>query len=72
MTPVTGASGDGTGQQIRVEHWVVAERQGQVAAKNMLGCKQAFGAIPFFWSQHYDTVISYVDRAEQWEIGYRS
>jgi NADPH-dependent 2,4-dienoyl-CoA reductase/sulfur reductase-like enzyme len=42
-----------TGQQIRVEHWVVAERQGQVPAQNMLGRKQAFGAIPFFWSQHY-------------------
>lgn len=55
-----------TGQDIRVEHWVVAERQGQVAARNMLGKKQNFDVAPFFWSQHYDQTISYVGHAPAW------
>jgi 3-phenylpropionate/trans-cinnamate dioxygenase ferredoxin reductase subunit len=55
------------GEPVRIEHWVVAERQGQAAARAMLGLGRPFRDVPFFWSVHYDVTLSYVGCAREWE-----
>jgi NADPH-dependent 2,4-dienoyl-CoA reductase/sulfur reductase-like enzyme len=45
---------------VRVEHWVVAQRQGQHAALAMLGKPVRYAEIPFFWTVQFEQAIKYV------------
>ena len=56
-----------SGRSIRVEHWLVAQRQGQVAAANMLGGALPYVDVPFFWTKHFDLSIRYLGHAEKSE-----
>ena len=55
------------GGLVRIEHWVLAQRQGQAVARTIVGERTPFTDVPFFWSQHYDISINYVGHAERWE-----
>ena len=55
------------GEFVRVEHWVHAQRQGQVAAANLLGAQQAFTDVPFFWTHHYGLDLRYTGHGMGWD-----
>jgi apoptosis-inducing factor 3 len=56
-----------SGDRVRIEHWVVAERQGQAAARSIVGRGRPFLDVPFFWSVHHDVTLCVVGHAQSWD-----
>ena len=51
--------GNDPSERTRIEHWDVACDQGRVAAASMLGKKEPYSCIPFFWTQQYGASLRY-------------
>ncbi|HZN14217.1 MAG TPA: FAD-dependent oxidoreductase [Acidimicrobiales bacterium] len=48
------------GELMRVEHWTNAAEQAEVAAHSLLGAREPFAPVPYFWSDQYDVKIQFV------------
>lgn len=60
--------GDGSDDGVRIEHWRVAQQQGMVAARNMLGESQFIDRrVPFFWTTQWKLTLNYVGHASRWD-----
>ena len=55
------------GKPIRVEHWANALNQGPAAARNMLGRREPYDRIPYFFSDQYDVGMEYAGYATEWD-----
>jgi 3-phenylpropionate/trans-cinnamate dioxygenase ferredoxin reductase component len=51
---------------MRIEHWDVAAQQGKTAALNMLGQRQPFEEVPYFFSGLFDIWLEYLSYAPAW------
>lgn len=58
--------GDG-GERVRLEHYDNALRQGEAAARNMLGQRQPYAPVPYFWSDQYDLKLQMVGHTAGWD-----
>jgi NADPH-dependent 2,4-dienoyl-CoA reductase/sulfur reductase-like enzyme/nitrite reductase/ring-hydroxylating ferredoxin subunit len=55
------------GDQIRIEHWRVAQQHGRIAAANIAGMPQHYDAVPFFWTYHFGKRFEYIGHPHGWD-----
>jgi NADPH-dependent 2,4-dienoyl-CoA reductase/sulfur reductase-like enzyme/nitrite reductase/ring-hydroxylating ferredoxin subunit len=56
----------------RIEHWRLAQQHGMVAARQMMGSRDGFRGVPFFWTFHFGKRLNYLGHADEWdEVVYR-
>ena len=55
------------GRQVRVEHWQNAIRQGRAAARSMLGRREPYSDVHWFWSDQYDCNVQYAGFHTGWD-----
>jgi NADPH-dependent 2,4-dienoyl-CoA reductase/sulfur reductase-like enzyme len=48
------------GQLMRIEHWTNAAEQAEAAARRLLGEREPFAPVPYFWSDQYNVKIQFV------------
>lgn len=48
------------GKRRRIEHWDNAVKQGQVAARNMMGERQPYRAVSYFFSDVFDLTFNFI------------
>jgi 3-phenylpropionate/trans-cinnamate dioxygenase ferredoxin reductase subunit len=53
--------------RVRLEHYDNALRQGEAAARNMLGKQVPYTPVPYFWSDQYDLNLQMVGYAPEWD-----
>jgi 3-phenylpropionate/trans-cinnamate dioxygenase ferredoxin reductase component len=56
------------GRRMRIEHWEVARAQGAAVAAAILGERQPYAEVPYFWSDLADwCTLEYVGPAIEWD-----
>jgi 3-phenylpropionate/trans-cinnamate dioxygenase ferredoxin reductase component len=56
------------GRRLRIEHWEVARAQGAAVAAAIMGSREPFAEVPYFWSDLADwCTLEYVGPAASWD-----
>ncbi len=56
-----------TARPTRIEHWRVAQQQGQVAGRCMAGADAVYNQTPFFWTEQFMVIVDHAGRAQSWD-----